>query len=425
MKQNSVETGFINAGAAGWIPPTTTFASAPQSPATGSVYLFTDALTPGANVGGGTSVSTCRWSGTAWVSGGGTGPAGPAGPEGPQGATGATGPAGSTGATGQQGPKGDPGTAGATGPQGPKGDTGATGTTGAQGPQGATGAQGPTGATGSTGPQGPPTTIQDEGVILTSRTTLNFVGAGVTATDDSANGRTVVTIAGASQTPWTQNIDGAGFNLINVGNVGIGGNPARLLHVQSPAGVATQFNLSQAGNASWDIQIPATSGNLTFSQGGTDFVRFTNTGKVGIGTGNPGGILELNANGSGPVLLRLQNDGFYGFDFTRSYTTGALSIQGSQVGNNNIVLCPTSGNVGIGNAGPSYALDVTGDVRYSGVLRSTWNTGGAVLAVPDNLGAASLPNGSLTFSFNTSGNTLIFYVKYNNGTSKTGLINLT
>jgi hypothetical protein len=38
------------------------------------------------------------------------------------------------------------------------------------------------------------------------------------------------------------------------------------------------------------------------------------------------------------------------FDFKRSNTTGALSIQGTQAGNNDILLCPTSGNVGIGGA---------------------------------------------------------------------------
>lgn len=39
-------------------------------------------------------------------------------------------------------------------------------------------------------------TIQDEGTPLTTRAGLNFVGAGVTATDDSGNSRTNVTIPG-------------------------------------------------------------------------------------------------------------------------------------------------------------------------------------------------------------------------------------
>lgn len=43
---------------------------------------------------------------------------------------------------------------------------------------------------------GLPHTIQDEGVSETQRANLNFVGAGVTVTDDSVNNATVVTISG-------------------------------------------------------------------------------------------------------------------------------------------------------------------------------------------------------------------------------------
>lgn len=39
-------------------------------------------------------------------------------------------------------------------------------------------------------------TIQDEGTPFTQRGSLNFVGAGVTVTDDAGNDRTVVTIPG-------------------------------------------------------------------------------------------------------------------------------------------------------------------------------------------------------------------------------------
>lgn len=41
-------------------------------------------------------------------------------------------------------------------------------------------------------------TIQDEGTPLTARANLNFVGAGVTATDDAGNNATVVTIPGVT-----------------------------------------------------------------------------------------------------------------------------------------------------------------------------------------------------------------------------------
>jgi hypothetical protein len=118
---------------------------------------------------------------------------GPTGPEGPQGIPGPQGPKGDKGDS-----TGVPGPPGPQGPQGVKGDTGNTGSTGPQGPIGNTGSTGPTGPTGSTGSAGLPNVVQDEGTPLTVRTALNFVGAGVTVTDDSANSRTNITIAGGS-----------------------------------------------------------------------------------------------------------------------------------------------------------------------------------------------------------------------------------
>lgn len=41
-------------------------------------------------------------------------------------------------------------------------------------------------------------TVQDEGVSLTQRSTLNFVGAGATVTDDPVNAKTLVTIPGST-----------------------------------------------------------------------------------------------------------------------------------------------------------------------------------------------------------------------------------
>lgn len=67
-KKNVIETGTRNASAANWIPPSTTFASPPASPLTGSVYLFTDASSAGNCAGTGSFLAICRWSGSAWVS---------------------------------------------------------------------------------------------------------------------------------------------------------------------------------------------------------------------------------------------------------------------------------------------------------------------------------------------------------------------
>jgi hypothetical protein len=52
------------------------------------------------------------------------------------------------------------------------------------------------GGGGAGGGGGTPITVQDEGVALTQRAILNFIGAGVTAADDAPNLRTNVTIPG-------------------------------------------------------------------------------------------------------------------------------------------------------------------------------------------------------------------------------------
>ena len=75
-RQNVVQTGMVDARGANWLPPSSTFASPPASPATGSVYIFTDAIALGTCSGGGSSLATCRWSGSAWAAVGGGGASG-------------------------------------------------------------------------------------------------------------------------------------------------------------------------------------------------------------------------------------------------------------------------------------------------------------------------------------------------------------
>lgn len=86
---------------------------------------------------------------------------------------------------------------------GPEGPAGADSTVpGPEGPAGPQGPAGPAGPEGPAGPQGDPgqdatiSTVQDEGTPLTARPNLNFVGDGVTVTDDAGNTATVVTIPG-------------------------------------------------------------------------------------------------------------------------------------------------------------------------------------------------------------------------------------
>lgn len=164
-----------------------------------------------------------------------------------KGATGSQGPQGPTGATGPQGPQGDTGATGATGATGPQGPQGATG------PQGVTGAQGPKGDTGAQGPAGLPNVVQDEGVALTARAALNFVGAGVTAADDAANGRTLVTIpGGGGGTPGygtslpASPVDGQEFILVDSVT-----NPSYQWRFRYNAGSISAYRWEFVGGTPW------------------------------------------------------------------------------------------------------------------------------------------------------------------------------
>ena len=90
---------------------------------------------------------------------------------------------------------------------------------------------------------------------------------------------------------------------------------------------------------------------LVGNNGSVEAGRILNSGTTRLGPSGTGvGQLEVRRVNDGEVILRLGDDGLSttNFDFVRNSSTGALSLQGNQVGNNNIVLAPTSGNVGIG-----------------------------------------------------------------------------
>lgn len=95
-------------------------------------------------------------------------------------------------------------------------------------------------------------------------------------------------------------------------NVGIGTiSPACTLHMVTANGVAARANLTQLGVCSWDIQAPASVNALTFGQGGTEFVRISANGFVGIGNSNPPTPLTV-ASSSSPNLIRLVYGTSYG-----------------------------------------------------------------------------------------------------------------
>jgi hypothetical protein len=168
------------------------------------------------------------------------------------------------------------------------------------------------------------------------------------------------------------------------GNVGFGtsspsqswtGGTARTFQVQGPSSTITVLRVNEASDTYGDLQLVSGASNevalynfnngaMRFGTNGTERMRIDSSGNVGIGTTSPGADLDIERTaGDSNDILRLGSTDNYYFGFARSNTTGALSIQGNQTNFNNILLAPTSGNVGIGTSSPSstFRTSIYGD----------------------------------------------------------------
>lgn len=134
--------------------------------------------------------------------------------------------------------------------------------------QGPVGPAGPAGSPGVPGADGTPRDIADEGTTLARRTVLNFVGAGVTASDDGT--KIVVTIpgggSGQNQTPWLSHIDANTFALNNASGVNIKGTSWPTYSIQHGTTLAKARLLMAVAGSRLDLNT-----NLNFN--GTDWVR--------------------------------------------------------------------------------------------------------------------------------------------------------
>jgi hypothetical protein len=137
---------------------------------------------------------------------------------------------------------------GGIGPQGNIGATGATGPVGATG-FGATGATGPQGATGPAGGGAANIIISDEGNVLTTAvTSINFVGAGITASNVGSNITVTVTATGSGS--------GNTYNTIyNISNASVGFGTPVINDTFTANGSQTQFTLSANVNAATDLLV--------------------------------------------------------------------------------------------------------------------------------------------------------------------------
>jgi hypothetical protein len=154
-----------------------------------------------------------------------------------------------------------------------------------------------------------------------------------------------------------------------VGNLGVGTTtPARKLDVYGSG----QF--SDASGIQTTIWSQATSGTggvgtnndypFTILANGSEHVRITSTGNVGIGTTTPSEKFAVNGRGFFNSGVRL-GTGYSALDVA----TGAsgLYLSGSQSALNHVFISP-SGNVGIGNTTPAHTLSVNGPTNLAGAV---------------------------------------------------------
>ena len=188
---------------------------------------------------------------------------------------------------------------------------------------------------------------------------------------------------GSPQTPWTSDIDAAGFRLLNTGNVGIGTtSPGVRLTVTgpsqgtTPAGTAGIAQITTGTGLDNDdkLQIGVLDGAYSWIQAVKAGVAYRSLalnalgGNVGIGTTSPAVMLEVASSGQ-PIVGWFATSGLSGNQRGALLWDGgaALGVGGwvfqkrTDAGafSSNSVVILNSGKVGIGGSVPQTALQVS------------------------------------------------------------------
>ena len=140
--------------------------------------------------------------------------------------------------------------------------------------------------------------------------------------------------------------------------------------------------------------IAGTNGALQFTTSGSEKVRITSDGDVGIGTNNPNALLDVNV-GSSVTAFNVEGTEGQLFSVTNNLSSGSIfavnDISGTPSINvdadGTISLAPflASDKIGIGTTNPQSKLDVFGDTRLSDLFVTGISTFNGGVGVADSI----------------------------------------
>jgi hypothetical protein len=196
---------------------------------------------------------------------------------------------------------------------------------------------------------------------------------------------------------------------------GVASNTSKFM-VNTLSGTAAGIQLIQDANESWIIQNPASTNVLTFSNSGTERMRITAAGLVGIGTSAPIARLDLGTPGNTTFLYATNGvDSTFGVSFATNATTitnlGGSAAIAFATGAAERMRITDTGNVGVATAAPigRFAVQASQQVGFNGAVSGSPQAGNLFYGT-DNTGwkfdIGKLVSGTFTaqMTFQDNGN---------------------